>query len=386
MNIGEELYDAASKGDATRLQQLLQQDPYLVERVSFPCSRNLLHIATLQGQVAIVEEVLKMSPRLALELDSNGSSPLHIAAAKGDVEIAKRLLSVAPRVCWCRDSQGMNPVHVAAMEGHVEMLEELLRKDVLPAKERVHRGQTVLHLSVKKGELTGVKFLAERLDDLVHEKDDDGKTPLQWASGTWVGRSQVQSYLKDLQNIKKKRDNEIEERESRCWNWSDAKCVEYLTKKKEQTMVVMTLIATMAFQAAINPPGGVWQEDTSSHKAGEAVIAYTHPNIYRHLVGANTTAFVSSLVTIFMFIVPLPIWKSAVVVVSSYVVWVSLASIAVSYGGSVLVLAPNAQTRSLTQVINIVLSISFVFFGIMLAWIIIMVCRIIKNVEEYCFN
>ncbi|KAL1558107.1 ankyrin repeat-containing protein NPR4-like [Salvia divinorum] len=81
--ICEELYDAASKGDATKFQQLIQQDPYLVERVSFPCSRNVLHVATLRAHVAIVEEVLKLSPQLARNLDSQKLSPLHIAASKG---------------------------------------------------------------------------------------------------------------------------------------------------------------------------------------------------------------------------------------------------------------------------------------------------------------
>lgn len=45
-------------------------------------------------------------------------------------------------------------------------------------------------------------------------------------------------------------------------------------------MVVASLIATMAFQAGLNPPGGVWEETKLNnqgillHKAGEAVMAY----------------------------------------------------------------------------------------------------------------
>lgn len=47
-------------------------------------------------------------------------------------------------------------------------------------------------------------------------------------------------------------------------------------------LVVTSLIATMAFQAALTPPGGLWQDnkpqkyedDRDWHHAGEAVMAY----------------------------------------------------------------------------------------------------------------
>ncbi|KAG6425834.1 hypothetical protein SASPL_110039 [Salvia splendens] len=49
-----------------------------------------------------------------------------------------------------------------------------------------------------------------------------------------------------------------------------------------------------AFQAVVSPTGGVWQEDTPSHKAGEAVIAYKDPRSYRNFIRSNTVAFVTS--------------------------------------------------------------------------------------------
>ncbi|KAL1542482.1 ankyrin repeat-containing protein-like protein [Salvia divinorum] len=140
--VDKKLYDAATTGDIDTFQTLVQQDPFLVDQVSFARSRNLLHIA----------------------------------AASGHVEIARILLSIAPdEMRWWVDDQGMNPVHIAAMKGHVEILEFLLQNDLSPAMERLHRGQTVLHLCVKHRQLETLKFLVKKLDILVPVNDDDGE-------------------------------------------------------------------------------------------------------------------------------------------------------------------------------------------------------------------
>ncbi|XP_057776320.1 ankyrin repeat-containing protein ITN1-like [Salvia miltiorrhiza] len=340
---------------------------------------------------AMVEELLNINPLLARNLaDSQKSSPLHIAAAQGNVEIAKKLVSVAPEMRWCRNGQGLNPVHIAAMNGHVEILEELLRLDLFPAMERVHRGQTVLHLCVKHRQLRALKVLVEKLCDLVCAKDDDGETLLHWAARS--DQHEVIKYLAKETKIDKALENSMgktalvifEENPhhrsypkytkyilSPSYYSQSAALLQLISKKRDQTMVVMVLIATMAFQAAISPPGGVWQDNTPPHRAGEAIMASTHPKMYKHLVRANTTAFVSSLITlIVVFVFQRELEKGFLLNFSTYTVWVSLAAIAVSYGGSVLVTMPNTETQSLAKVINlvVVLSISFVVIMVVLGF------------------
>ncbi|XP_047943238.1 ankyrin repeat-containing protein ITN1-like [Salvia hispanica] len=125
----KKLYNnALSEEDVATVSQLLQQDPYLVQTLLFPCSRNLLHIAAMNEQTTIVEEVLRLNPRQAWILDSQKLSPLHIAAAEGHVEICKKLSSAAPEACFWRDSHDMNPLHIAAMKGHVEVVEYFLEE------------------------------------------------------------------------------------------------------------------------------------------------------------------------------------------------------------------------------------------------------------------
>ncbi|KAK7294399.1 hypothetical protein RJT34_17288 [Clitoria ternatea] len=62
---------------------------------------------------------------------------------------------------------------------------------------------------------------------------------------------------------------------------------DWMEQKRGSLMLVATVIATMTFQIAINPPGGVWQSDTHTQqgcapdevcKAGTSVLAFGDSN------------------------------------------------------------------------------------------------------------
>ncbi|KAL1551709.1 ankyrin repeat-containing protein-like protein [Salvia divinorum] len=339
----KKLYDAAAEGNATTIQSLLENDPFLLNKASFANTKETL---------------------------------LHVAAAIGHVDVASMLLEKAPSTCWSRDDNGMNPIHVAAMSGREEVLKLLVEKDAFAAMERLDRGETVLHLCVKHRRLEALRVLVSKLGGFVCAEDDAGETVLHLA----VRYRQVEMirYLTTNTKIDKKSKNSKGETPAKIlkqhisYSGSDHETDEikqllrspsahssqippadWLTKKRDSIMVVAVLIATMAFQAAVSPTGGVWQDDTTAHKAGEAVMAYKDPRIYRNFMRSNTVAFVTSLSIILLLIIGLPFKYRFFMWALVLIMWVSVTAVGVTYGASIMVATPVAHKDSLSSVIQI---------------------------------
>ncbi|PIN21534.1 26S proteasome regulatory complex, subunit PSMD10 [Handroanthus impetiginosus] len=304
------LYNAAAKGDEKTLDELLKEDPLVLDRVSYTSpNKTPLHIATIKGHLPFVEQTLNHNPHLAEELDSQQSSALHAASAKGYLEIVKKLLSAAPDMCLSRDSQGRNRLHLAAIKGHARVLEELIGMAPFAAREKMDRGLTLLHLCVKYGQFEALKILVLLMNQLLNWRDDDGASILHMAIRD--KRIEIIQYLLGNTNIDVNAKNskgetpmslldpnppdtttlEIRKTLTHKLCYSDINTrtqpVSWLNEKRDAIMVVAVLIATMAFQAGMNPAGGVWQEDSDAHRAGEAIMARNHPKAYESFVRFN---------------------------------------------------------------------------------------------------
>ncbi|CAL4990791.1 unnamed protein product [Urochloa decumbens] len=62
--------------------------------------------------------------------------------------------------------------------------------------------------------------------------------------------------------------------------------------------VLATLATTVTYQAGLDPPGGVWQDDGDGHLAGDPILQTTNPRRYKAFFYCNSTAFIASLVAI----------------------------------------------------------------------------------------
>ncbi|KAK4372980.1 hypothetical protein RND71_008364 [Anisodus tanguticus] len=411
MEIEKKLYEAAAEGDVRTLHELLQQDDLILDRLTLTCfNETPLHIAAMRGHVEFVKLILTRNPLLAAELDFRKSSALHVASIKGYLEIVKELLVVNPEMCLARDREGRNPLHLAAIKGRVEVMKELVQASHVAALQTTNHNESTLHLCVKNNQLEALKLLMEVISDyqLLNARDENGYTILHLA----VADKQIETVKYLLRNnkieVNLKDDNENTSLDILVQSRRDmndlqigdslreagglrAKDIpsstntknfakfpneessiphshhdiagDWFSKKRDAIMVVASLIATMAFQAGMNPPGGFWQgnEEGNSlrmpHKAGEAVMAYSHPKSYRYFIRVNTTAFVASLSTILLLISGLPFRRKLFMWALMVIMWLTVTSVALTYGISIYIVTPKKDREQLGQVIEVAVTV-----------------------------
>ncbi len=155
---------------------------------------------------------------------------------------------------------------------------------------------------------------------------------------------------------------------------------DWLGRKRSALMVVASLIATVAFQAGITPPGGVWQDDLTvdgngnpvknPHTAGTSVMAYTDHIEYGQFLIFNTIAFLASLSIILLLVSGLPIKRRRWMWIQMVILWIAITAQVVTYFIALRHMSPNnskvqRMLRDVTEisVLTWLALISVVFIG-----------------------
>ncbi|KAI3897321.1 hypothetical protein MKW92_046990 [Papaver armeniacum] len=304
----EKLYEVSMKGDVKSLKKIFNQDRrlHIEDAVLTSFLRTPLHIASMLGHIKFAKAILDMNRNLTIVRDSQGLTPLHLASAAGEAEMVKLLVKANMDACTTQDQDGRTPMHLAAMKDEVGVLKVLIEGRPEAVHLRTDRNETVLHYCVKNSSFEALKFLVEyqigaepfflpRLGSdstdrnimSVNSRDDGGNTILHIAAetrnmeimGYLVGNKHIKVEINALNNnsdkaldmLSQTERNDLEfEVSSSCRSAKKHKKTklptkedrEWLIERVNALMVVATLIAGIAFQGAMNPPGGAWQEDT----------------------------------------------------------------------------------------------------------------------------
>ncbi|PIN07438.1 hypothetical protein CDL12_19992 [Handroanthus impetiginosus] len=141
------------------------------------------------------------------------------------------------------------------------------------------------------------------------------------------------------------------------------KHTDWLSRKRNALMIVASLLASVAFQARLSPPGGVWQNDFSGnanstsridkpHRAGKSVMAYTLSSKYGQYMVFNTIAFLASLSIILLQVSGLPMrrrwmWTQMVIM------WIAITAQTLTYFITLINMTPNHVERTVYHMARI---------------------------------
>ena len=190
-----------------------------------------------------------------------------------------------------------------------------------------------------------------------------------------------------------------------CWksfiDWMKLKDKDkWLEKMQQMLALVSTLIATMTFQVALNPPGGVLQAEEAEEVTicandpnqtsgcpGEAVLAISYTDNYYYFQIFNTISFIASLSITLLLVSGIPLDNKFQMWLSSMGMIITLSSLALTYLYGMLLVTPSAPGpwRNSTKIVRRVIRIWIILVGLMTLFLTIrfLVWLVRKSIKKY---
>ncbi|XP_065878182.1 uncharacterized protein [Euphorbia lathyris] len=192
------MYTAASAGDLSFIQELLQRNPLLVFGEGEYGVTDILYAAARSKNSEVFRIVydFSVSPRFLTAKGGQfeehiGDIPslykweminraVHAAARGGNLTVLQELLRNCTNVLAYRDKEGSTILHAAAAKGQVEIVRDLIASfDIIKSTD--HQGNTALHIAAYRGQSSVVEALIETSPSLVSSTNNAGETFLHMA-------------------------------------------------------------------------------------------------------------------------------------------------------------------------------------------------------------
>jgi len=213
MDTSQEFIQAVKNGELAAVEQMLNQDPGLVDTrteqglsivllamyISQPAIADLLvsrgatldvFTASATGRLERLLELLAAEPELANAYAEDGFQPLGLAAFFGQAPVARFLLANGSQVnSPSRNAQRVMPLHSAVAGEHFEIARDLLAagaavQDTAQVNAKQAGDFTPLHAAAQNGQMEMVELLLMYGAD-PSARSQDGRTPadLAWEKG-----------------------------------------------------------------------------------------------------------------------------------------------------------------------------------------------------------
>jgi hypothetical protein len=153
-----------------------------------------------------------------------------------------------------------------------------------------------------------------------------------------------------------------------------------------------SIIATMSFQLAVNPPGGVVQADVNDYKAtiecddrhgtslcpGHALLGIVYPGLYRAFLICNTISFIASLSVCLLLVSGLSLKRGFQIWVLCIGMGITITTLGLTYLFAMTLVTPDNILNTLDSVFGIVI---FSWIGLLLVIASILLIRLLYKLK-----
>ncbi|KAF5480465.1 hypothetical protein F2P56_001213 [Juglans regia] len=379
------LHIAALLGHLQFTKALLKRKPQLVEKVD-SSGRTAFHLACAEGHTQVVKALLQANMDMCLVSDQEKRIPLHLAAMRGHLEVIKELRIAHPGSISQVNLYGDNVLHLCVRYNCLDALKLLVEsvndEDFVNSKD--NDGNSILHLAVMLGQTKTIKYLLSipELKRKANAKNRIGNMTALDVSETChrdFKCIQIQDILraagvrrsKDLdspllpalheeeaqsaQPIIEEQPTDDLSRFRKWWRYFYlCRWVKHLQSQgnwidetRGTLMLVATVIATVTFQSGINPPGGVWQQDSKNGDIAAGTSIFLSQNskgtdyYYELFLYFNTTSFVAALSVLLVVISGFPLRNKFFIWFLTLTMFIAIWAMALTYFRAVNLVNPT---------------------------------------------
>ncbi|XP_028793220.1 ankyrin repeat-containing protein At5g02620-like [Neltuma alba] len=428
------LYEASKKGDVSMLKSLVRENSQIFHKISLSdFAETPLHISSSLGHREFTKQLLTLNRKLATELDYSNRTALHLASAEGHIEIVRKLAETDSDPCLYPDDKGRIPLYYAVMRGRVEVVRELIRLKPQSLDVR-DKGETMFHLCIKHNRLETLKALVElelrTTGKLLNFNSTDRAENTILHSAIMLKQVETVRYLLSIPEVRQKAAAGLKNKlgltvhdivelvpddfktleirgmlngtepttstpgiktthQRNGWRKILGLVVHILSDNDTERLeemrgdlsLVATVIATITFQALINPPGGFVQQAVAPGEdpfgclfdeensvlacPGKALSAVKSSSAFRRYQRHNTICFIGSLCITLILVSGVPLRHKPVIWVLSVGTCITLTFLTLTYLQALSMVNPNfSLLDSPTRVISGSLLFWFGMLGI----------------------
>ncbi|CAI0408993.1 unnamed protein product [Linum tenue] len=367
---------------------LLRHDPGMAMEVD-ASNCTPLHLASAAGHCEIVGALLGgVGSDACLVRDVDGRIPLHLATMRGRSDVVRELVGARPESVLVKLDDGETVLHLCVKCGHLEALKVLV--EMMDVIESIFRsgdgdGNTILHSAAMFKQVQTTSYLVSlpsmgaavnslngfgstaldclelcpkdfkslRIRDLLVEAGGKRAKEIMTSSTAppKIPSLPISSSSPLATNMGRPATKSMGQRFKNFLDYDP----KWIDDMKGSLLVVAGLMAQMSFQAATNPPGGVWQENVVSPdggfgcqnttsglcRAGTSVHAYRDPEVLYVFMGLNTMAFGASLCVMLLIIGGFPLRKRFFIWMMAQAMCAALGCMTAAFAVGALLVTPT---------------------------------------------